>query len=321
MDTLPTILTAVAAVFGVMGVGFLLRRINWLSEQADRSLLRVVVNVLLPCFIFEIISDNESLRQVDRVVLASAMGFGFVATGIGLAGLTARLAGARLGLDNDAKRRTFALAVGLQNYGYVPLPLAMTLFDSDAVVGLLLLHNMGVELALWTIGVWTISGGGKAGEHWLRRLASPPLIAIMVSLSVNFLDWGEHTPAFLKNGIGMLGACAIPMGLLLAGATVADFLGRAKLTQHLETMLGACALRQGVMPLIMLAVAWAAPISTELKQVIVIQAAMSSAVFPIILSKHYNGDPPTAVRVALGTTGVGLITIPLWLHWGLAWLR
>jgi hypothetical protein len=50
--------------------------------------------------------------------------------------------------------------------------------------------------------------------------------------------------------------------------------------------------------------------------VIVIQAAMTSAVFPIVMSRHYGGDPATAVRAVVSTSVLGLVTIPWWLHVG-----
>ena len=49
----------------------------------------------------------------------------------------------------------------------------------------------------------------------------------------------------------------------------------------------------------------------------VLQAAMPAAVFPIILARHYQGDPPTALRVVIGTSVVGLVTIPLWIRFGM----
>jgi predicted permease len=39
-------------------------------------------------------------------------------------------------------------------------------------------------------------------------------------------------------------------------------------------------------------------------------------VLPIVITKHYGGDARTALQVALGTSAVGLVTIPLWIHFG-----
>jgi predicted permease len=54
--------------------------------------------------------------------------------------------------------------------------------------------------------------------------------------------------------------------------------------------------------------------------VLVVQAAMPAAVFPIVLARHYGGQPLVAVQVVLATTALGLLVIPLWLSLGLAWI-
>jgi len=76
-------------------------------------------------------------------------------------------------------------------------------------------------------------------------------------------------------------------------------------------------LRLGAMPLLMLAVARYIPASPEMKQVLIVQAAMPAAVFPIVLARRYGGDPITAIRIVIGTSLVGFITIPLWLRLGM----
>jgi predicted permease len=75
-----------------------------------------------------------------------------------------------------------------------------------------------------------------------------------------------------------------------------------------------------LLPLSFLVVAKHLPASAELKHVLVLQAAMPSAVFPIVMARHFGGDPPTALRVVLSTSLVGLVTIPLWVRFGLSWL-
>jgi predicted permease len=51
------------------------------------------------------------------------------------------------------------------------------------------------------------------------------------------------------------------------------------------------------------------------------QAAMPAAVVTVILSKHYGGDPAVALRIVLLTSALGLVTIPLWLKFGLHFVR
>ena len=82
----------------------------------------------------------------------------------------------------------------------------------------------------------------------------------------------------------------------------------------------ACALRLVLFPAILLGLAKILPVSQELKRVIMVQAAMPAGVMPILIARHYGGQPLTAVQVVIGTMIGGLIAIPLWLRIGLAWI-
>ncbi|MFP4145449.1 MAG: AEC family transporter [Phycisphaeraceae bacterium] len=314
MSELAVIWVVVVAVFGVMGVGFAARRVNWLTEEADQSLLRLVIRVLLPAFIFTIVAGNERLREPGSVLLPPLVGFGTVVGGFVVGLAAAHLLRRPLRLTTPAARRTFALCIGLYNYGYLPIPLIEALFGKGTL-GVLLVHNVGVEVAMWSAGIILVSGA--MGGRWWRRLINPPLLALALALTLNFTGGSAHLPPFLMPLLDMLGRCAVPMGLLLAGATVADELGRAKLLRGLPVIAGGALLRLGLLPVAFLALAWALPSAVELKQVVAVQAAMPAAVFPIILARHYGGDPPTAIRVSLGTSLLALVTMPLWLSAGI----
>lgn len=82
----------------------------------------------------------------------------------------------------------------------------------------------------------------------------------------------------------------------------------------------ACILRLGIFPVAFLLFAFLMPLSVELKRVVIIQAAMPCAVFPIVLARHFDGSPEVAFKVVLSTTLVSLLTIPLWISLGLEWM-
>ncbi len=305
-----TVLGAVLPVFGLAVVGLVIRKLDWLTEEADQSLLRVNINLLLPCLILDSALGNAALARPGNLLLAPAVGFGTVALGLGLAAGLARWAGP---LD-DRARRTFALTVGMYNYGYVPIPLTVLLFDS-ATLGVLFVHNVGVEFALWTLGVRLLTGRGL-GRDW-RRLVNAPMLAILLALGLNTAGLAAAVPPVARTALHWLAGCAVPMALILIGAVVADHLHEFHSAHSWRVIGMAVLLRLGVLPALFLLLARFLPVSVELKRVIVLQAAMSSAVFPIVMAKHYGGDPPTAVRVVLGTSVVALVTIPLWIRLGM----
>jgi predicted permease len=311
-----TVLTAVLPVFGIMGIGLWLRRRNWLSADADQSLMRVTINLLLPALIFDSVLGNAALRRPENLLLPPLVGFGMAALGMGVAKIFTRFAG----LPSAPEQRTFAFLAGLQNYAYLTIPLCIMLFD-PGTTGVLFVHNVGTEIAMWTLGMAVLTGRGLSGG-W-KRILNAPLAALVLAMILNFLGMAFTPPApvifvgkMLLTMVHWLGQSAIPLALLLIGAIVADHLNEARGGRAARVVGVACLVRLGIMPVLFLLLAKFLPCSLELKRVIVLQGAMSSAVLPIVLTKHYGGDPRTALQVALGTSLVGLVTIPLWIRFG-----
>jgi predicted permease len=309
-----TVLNAVLPIFCIAGAGVILRQVNWLTADADASLLRVTINVLMPCLVFDSILGNEAFAQHGNVWLPPLIGFGTVALGVPLAML---LRGAT-GLRDERARRTFTFAISVYNYGYVPMPLILSLFqgaDARNTLAVLFVHNLGVEIALWSFGL-ILLGGATLRQSW-KKIFNPPLLAIVFTVALNFVIGKAHLPQFVITTAHMLGQCAIPFGVLLIGATMADYVHEFRSVRGAQLVVVSCLLRLGILPVLFLLLAKYLPCPVELKRVITIQAAMSAAVFPIVMAKHYGGDPTTALRVVLGTSLVGLVTIPLWLRFGM----
>tara|TARA_B100000459_G_C8532497_1_gene181216 strand:- start:303 stop:722 length:420 start_codon:yes stop_codon:yes gene_type:complete len=125
----------------------------------------------------------------------------------------------------------------------------------------------------------------------------------------------------LEGTCNMLGNCAVPLSLLLIGATINDLIHEYKEKifnqQRSAEAILAIGLRMLTIPILILLYAKFSQISPELKKVLVIQAAMPAAVFPIILTKEYGGDTNTSVRIVIATTLLSVITIPPAIVFGL----
>lgn len=314
MPTYFQLLTLILPVFGVMAVGVLLRRLNVLTAAADESLLRIVVNVLYPCIIFENVHANPALRVPGNLTWAPFVGFATMALGIGAGYVGAGL----LGFRTPASRRTFAFMAGIYNYAYITVPVVERLFGKGTL-GVLFVHNVGCEVAIWVVGVLVLSGQSLR-TGW-RKILSAPVWALVISVAVNLTGLGEHVPVVIEGVVHALAACAIPFGLMLSGAVLAEHVlqGPAALVEA-RTTLGSIGLRLGLLSGLMLALAKYGPFPEDLRHVILVQAVMPAGFLPLVIVKHYGGDNLVAARVVVGTVAAGLLLIPLWLRVGLAWV-
>ncbi|MBK1792058.1 AEC family transporter [Persicirhabdus sediminis] len=299
------------AVFSIVGIGFFLRRRNIITTEIAQGLMNIAINVLFPCLILDKMLGSKVLTQPLVVISAAGMGFCTIMIGYGLC----YLVGPLVGLQRGSGRRTFAVSSGLQNFGFVAIPLLAAFFPSEESMAVLFTHNVGVDVALWTVGLMLLSGTKK--PSW-QLLMKGPIIAVFFGLLLANIDAGSWMPNVISTILGDLGACTVPVCLLITGSTFSDLVGKEKF--RMKVAAGSIIMRLAVLPLIMLSLARFLPISTELKQVMVIQASLPAAVTTIILSRYYGGQPGVAIQVVIATTLAALITMPLIITLGIQWL-
>jgi predicted permease len=303
-----SILTVVLPVYLTMAAGFTVRKTGLMPNVVDAGMMRLCIVLLTPCLILERVVGNASVMQPLPVLIAAGLGFGLVVLGITISYFAAPL----IGLQKHDGRRSFAVSCGLQNYGFVAIPIVTALFPDKGTLGVLFTFTLGVELACWTAGVGLLTGLGKA--PWKLAL-NPPVMTILFSLLLNFTGLHGYVPKVAHNTFTMLGACAVPLAVLIIGASIADIWGQERMRWSIAVL--APVLRLGIIPVAFISAAWFLPVTMELKRILIIQGAMPSAVFSIMVAKHYGGHAPTAVQCVLSTTLVSMITTPLVIAWAL----
>ena len=304
--------SAVTPVFILIGMGFLARGFRWLSPESDDSLLKLTFRFLYPCFIFEKVFAEESLADLDVIWWPISGGFLSIILGFGVAFAIATVSR----IDDKGTRRAFVFTAGIFNYGYFAIPVCEAIFG-ESFVGKLLVFNLGVELAIWGVGVLLI-GGGASG---VGRLFNPPILALILALWMNYSGWGAFCPEFAIRAIEMVGACAIPVGLLLIGATTLD-LWRDQRTSSLNWQVtgGGSLVRLALMPCIMIAVARWAPFPSDvnwLREIFVLQAAMPAGIFAIVIARYYRANAQVTAQTMAPTILACIVTLPIWLAFGL----
>ncbi|MBL6724211.1 MAG: AEC family transporter [Rubripirellula sp.] len=310
------IVESVLGVFLVIALGALSRQIGWLNRESDKSLANLTTNVLLPAyFLQKILLSDHPILGMD-VLTAPLFGLGVTSLGFVLALLFSRQLGPKIGLTSDSSQRAFALCVGVCNYGFIPLPLAEQYYP-DALVDLIL-HNVGVNLALWSVGIAVISGTMLGGLK--KAFLTPPFLSVIVAVICRQQMHQTSIPSSVSTCIESVGGCAIPMGLLLSGAIMVDFIKEATWRGSFRIVLAAIGLRHLIFPVLILLTASLMCDSTTMREVMLLQAAMPAAIFPIVIVKLYDHDLDTALRVVLASSLFGVLTIPIWLTVGANWL-
>lgn len=255
---------------------------------------------MLPCFILDKTLGADVLKNGWTLLSGICIGFSLIVLQIAISYFAGKLAG----LSKGHGIRTFALVSGCQNFGFTAVPVVEILWGSSALA-LLFVHNIGVEIAVWSVGVMLLSS--EAGIQW-KRLINGPIIAVTIALLLACFGLDRAINGPIREAISMIGAGAFPVAILMAGASIMDLAASER--PCWKTMIVSCLVRLLICPsLILLCARWI-PMATELKQILLVQAAMPAALVPILLARLYGGRPVVAVQIVVATTLVSLLTLP-----------
>lgn len=304
------VIASVLPVYLLIVAGAVLRRTGVLRREHDEGVMRLVYAVMLPCFILDKILGSAILRSGSVVVWAIALGFGLIIAGIAIGLLVGRL----IGLERGTGMRTFALSSGCQNFGFTAVPVFQILWGSGGLA-LLFVHNIGVELAIWSVGVMMMNG--ERGFSW-KRLVNGPFVAVAIGLVLVALGLDHKVDGAGRAAMAMIGIGAFPVAILITGCAMMDLVAAEK--PSWRVIVGSSVVRLALAPLVILSAAKFFPLPTELKQVLVVQAAMPAGMSAIMLARIYGGRPAVAVQVVLATTLLSLITLPWIIIWGSEWI-
>lgn len=304
------IITAVLPAYLLIVLGIVFRKLRILRPEHDEPLMHAVYQVMYPCFIFDKILGSEALRQGS--VVGWSLGVGFCELLVGMA--VGVMVGRWIQLQKGSGLRTFGFSVGIQNFGFTAIPIVQALYGA-AAVSVLIVHNLGVELSIWTFGVMVMSNEKKI--PW-KKLINGPAISVVTGLLLVALGWDQFFTGPVREMMKWLGSGAFPLALVVTGAIMIDMVHAER--PSLRVALGGTILRLGVIPMIILSAAKFLPLALELKQVLIVQAAMPAAMSPLLIAKLYGGRPGIAAQIIVVTTAISLLTIPAVIAFGTRWV-
>ena len=171
------IILRILATFLMIGVGFLARRKGQITNETTRQLSHLLTTFFYPALIFTSMTRNFDLPGLGKYWVLPVGGFAIMLLGFILGLLIEKF----LHKPSDGSENAFLFQCTISNYSFLPLPIALMLWGEAGLAGIIF-SSLGSEIALWTLGLFTISGRRMNAAN-LKRIISPPLITIAISIA------------------------------------------------------------------------------------------------------------------------------------------
>ncbi|MDK2934152.1 MAG: malate permease [Clostridiales bacterium] len=164
------------------------------------------------------------------------------------------------------------------------------------------------NLFQWTLGV-NIFKQEKIRLSNLKKLMNPGIIAITIGLSMFFFN--IRTPMIMERIIKGIGGTAVPLALMMIGATLQQYKFSEIASDKRIYIIAA--LKTLVFPVIFLSILYFIPMNRMLKSILTIQAAAPVQATSVVFAKNFNGDSVVPAKVVFLSVILCLVTVPLFL--------
>jgi len=308
------VINALAPVFVLVFVGFLLLRLNFADDHFFQISAKFAYWIGLPSLLFKNIAETRlSLADAWRTFAVMAAASLLIASLGAFAARCLRL--------TDRRRKTFIHTSFHCNTAFVGLPVILyalnahpqgrTLADmaSMAVAPMIPVFNIMSVIVMRD----TEKGNKKALATAVVRkiVTNPQVLSCLAGLAVAFA--GYQLPLALSRSLGSLAGMALPLALLSIGAG----LSMRNIRNGFGAALLAALLNVGLLPFTgyLLCRLWGLTAGETLVALIFLACPTASSAY--IYARQLKGDPEFAGNVILMSTLISAPVLWLVLYWGL----
>lgn len=281
----------VLPVFLVAGAGYALARTTAID---GRSVGRIIFYLGSPSLIFRSLYTMEISTTLLQHFLLLVLAL-YVITG---------LAGWFAGADQTRPRRAaLTLASSVSNNGNMGLPISLFALGETGLMFATVYYAISALLTN-TLGVFVASSGSAPlGKALGQSLRAPVLYATILGVTLNRLAVPVPDPIY--RAVDLMAGAAIPMMLVLLGI----HLSVTPFNREQTVVWRSLVIRLGLSPLAALALCQAMGIGGLERQVIILQAAMPTAVVATVLSTEFAAAPRLVAAAVLVSTLVSMATL------------
>lgn len=283
----------------MIGLGYFLKRIDFLSEKDIDPLNKIVMYILMPCMIFSALYSADmsllpTLGILPFVILTPSIGSGVISY----------IVLKRLHYD-DKKIWSVLVTVMIANTAFMGYPVNLGVYGHPGFLRAIFCDLATTCMFLLLSFVLVLKFGGTVKRAFREILLFPPLWAVVLGISFNLLN--IPIGPVLDKTVNYLADGAIPLIMISLGLSIElGGLARSKAMVIFTSIV-----KLGVFPLIALIVVSLLGLTGLQHDVGIIEAAMPSGMLSLLLAITYKLDYELTSDCILINTVISLITLPI----------
>lgn len=288
----------ILSIIIMIGLGYFLKRIDFLSEKDIDPFNRIVMYILMPCMIFHALftadlSYLSKLGILPFIILASSM----------VTGIVSYFILRQFKLD-DITLWSVLVTVMIANTAFMGYPVTLGIFGQEGFLRAIFCDIATLCIFLILSFILILKFGGTVKTAVRKITFFPPLWAVILGLTFNFFN--IPIGPVIDNTINYLGQGAIPLIMIALGLSI-DF---SAIKRSKNMIAFTSVMKLLFFPCIAFLVATQLGLVDLQFKISIVEAAMPSGMMSLLLAITYKLDYEMTSDCILINTVISLITLP-----------
>lgn len=288
----------------LMAIGVICCKTKTITKDVSRGLSDIALKVATPALLVSSFQCEPDPERMTRLGYAAVLAVLAILLSAAIGYLAVRR-GKNYPKDDNGRLSIERFSAVYSNCAFMGIPLINGLYGEEGVFYLTAFYAV-FNIAVWTHGIVMIKGGTGVKQVF-KALSSPALIGIAVGAA--FFFFGVTLPDFIKEALDYAGAMTTPLGMLVAGAAIAQTNLAAALKKG--RIYWVSALRLVIIPLAVIGLFKLLPYDETVMRITVAASACPAAAICTMFAVSYNKDSLYAGEIFAVSTALSAITLPL----------
>jgi len=301
MDIFLVVLEAVLVLLGIGIIGFWIARRDVIPESVQGFLIRLAIDIALPCMIFASILVNFSPEKFPDWWQLPLWWFLFAAISLVLTLIT-------MFLSSKDTRGEFAINLFYQNGLFFPLIVISGVFgiESPYLPQLYIFIILHPIMFFSTYQFFFKKSGVKL--KW-SRIINPILVATILAIVVQLFGARDYLPDFIQSILQTLGAMALPLiMIILGGSLYLDF--RQKGQIYYREIIKFLIVKNVVFPAVFLGILVFWQPAYTIGLLFFLQSVVPPVTATPILTERAGGNKSISNQFVLSSFILSIVTVP-----------
>lgn len=301
LDVFKGLMDPLLYLFLFIAIGFALRRLKVLPDNAAAVLSRLESDFVIPGMVLNSFIHHctvESIRAYSKPMLIC----------LGLEIVVILLSGplSKLFAKEGYYRNLYRYQLIYVSWGFMGYALVRSLFGEEMLY-YFILFSLPMSVGCYVYGVPLLTPH-REGVSALKNLLSPSLIAVLIGGALGLLGFEKVMPKFLGDALSACSNMFSPIAMLLTGLTIGGFALKDLFLDRKSWLL--CLVRMILMPPVLVLLAYLAGADRQVLMLVMFMHVMPMGLFTVIYPPRFGMDAKPGASMVLVSYILSIVTIP-----------